>query len=142
MYKFLLFRGLTGKTARLDFGSTLFVYLGSPIPAFSQLVQNNISFVNEYWGSNVFIGIFELLGKFGYKINVGQEVAPNVNVGNLVTNIYGSFGRIYASFGLIGLFFIICFRDVLSNDICKFATEKSKTRIIFSNIFDNIKVFI
>lgn len=102
---FYFLGGLTGKTARLDFGSTLFVYLGSPIPAFSQLVQNNISFVNEYWGSNVFIGIFELLGKFGYKINVGQEVAPNVNVGNLVTNIYGSFGRIYASFGLIGLFF-------------------------------------
>lgn len=110
---FYLLGGLTGKTSKLDFSSTLFVYLGSPIPAFSQLVEGNIKFQNEYWGCNVFIGIIQLLNRFGANLPVVSEAAPNVNVGNLTTNIYGSFGRIYASFGMLGLFFYNTFIGTL-----------------------------
>lgn len=100
---FYFLGSFTGKTSKLDFAATIFVYVGAPIVAFNKLLEGVVSFPGLYFGSNVFIGPIDLLNRFGAGIEIQNLAAPFVNIGDTTTNIYGSFGRYYADFGLIGL---------------------------------------
>lgn len=103
---FYLLGNLTGKTSTLNFSQTLFAYVGSPIPAFDQLIAGKIHFENKYFGSAVFYGPYQLLNYLGFNFDIGDMAGPSVAVGNTRTNIYGSFARYYDSFGVFGMVLI------------------------------------
>lgn len=112
---FFFLGGLTGKTSKLDFSSTLFVYAGSPIPAFSELLSGKVSFLNTSFGSDLLFGPIQLLNMLGFDIPINQSPAPPVAVGNLTTNIYGSFGRYYGTIGVLGLVLVNFMMGALYN---------------------------
>lgn len=103
---FYLLGSFTEKTSIFDFKTTLFVYVGAPLPAFDKLIQGIVQFPKTYFGSNVFLGIFDIVHRLGFNITVNEMTAPFVNIGGVDSNIYGAFGRYYADFGLIGVLII------------------------------------
>lgn len=104
---FFLLGNFTGKTNLLNASSTLFVYIGSPIAAFDKLVNGQVAFNNEFWGSNTFWGLFDILDRLGVDVKLGSMAAPFVNLAaNLETNIYGAFARYYIAFGPLGIMVI------------------------------------
>lgn len=106
---FYFLGAFTGKTNKLDFATTIFVYIGAPIEAFNKLLNKVVSFDKLYFGSDVFIGPIDLLNRFGANIELQSVTAPFVMIGDTSTNIYGSFGRYYADFGVIGLILVNIF---------------------------------
>lgn len=100
---FFTLGSLTGKTNILDFSTTLFVYVGSPIVAFDKLIQGVVSFEESTFGQNVFWGIYDLLNRIGFDIEMHKMEAPFVPVGDAETNIYGAFARYYVDFGIVGM---------------------------------------
>lgn len=103
---FYLLGSFTGKTSIFDFKTTLLVYVGMPLPAFEQLVQGVVKFPQTYFGSNTFWGIFDIVRRLGIDIKVNEMTAPFVSINGIETNIYGSFGRYYADFGVFGAIII------------------------------------
>lgn len=110
---FYLFGTFTGKTKQLNFSNTLFIYSGSIIPGFDKIINEKVFFENEYFGSNLFVGLLQLLNLIGFNFKISNYVAPITDVGNLLTNIYGSFGRYYATVGLFGMVIINIFLGFL-----------------------------
>lgn len=112
---FYFLGSLTGKSSKLDFTSTLFIYAGSPIPAFSAMLNKEMTFANNFFGSDLFFGPYQLLNRMGFNIDIGQAAAPAVAVGSLGSNIYGSFGRYYGTIGIIGLVIVNLLLGILYN---------------------------
>lgn len=110
---FFILGSLTGKTSKLNFTETIFTYIGSPFLAFDKLINKNVAFTNIYPGSNVFIGPIDLLNRLGFNIEHSAMEGPFVQIGEVSTNIYGSYARYYNDFGLLGMIFITFFIGVL-----------------------------
>lgn len=109
---FYFLGSFTGKTKKLNIQETLFSYIASPIPAFDKLINKDVRFPNEYFGSDVFIGLYDILHRLGFKINVSTMPAPFTSFHGVGTNIYGAFGRYYGDFGVIGLILIPLFLGI------------------------------
>lgn len=104
---FFMLGSLTGKTSKLNFTETLFVYIGSTFLAFDKLINKNVEFTNLYPGCNVLIGPIDLLNRLGFNIEHSVIEGPFVQLGDVSTNIYGAYARYYNDFGLFGMIFIV-----------------------------------
>ena len=105
---FFVLGSLTGKTSKLNFLDTLYVYAGSSFVAFDKLLHGEVHFYTPYPGVNVFWGIIDILNRLGINAEKNAMAAPFVNMGGVSTNIYGSYARYYNDFGFVGML-IICF---------------------------------
>lgn len=116
--------GLTGKTEIYSLKDTLSIYLGSSIYSLDQFVEGTSS-VGEspYFGAYTLTGVYNVLAKVG--IMDGKEIInllPFVKMTSTdETNVYTSFMRYIADFGvagfaaiqfLMGTIFGTCFRWV------------------------------
>lgn len=96
---------LTGKTQTRSIFEMISIYAGTSIPSLD-IYLNSPKVSNTYFGENTFFGIYNVLRKFGYKIQLLYVPYEFVYFGGIMTNIYTAIRRYYEDFGIEGLFLI------------------------------------
>lgn len=108
---------LTGKTSIFNFIETLSIYFGSSIIALDNFLKSRITNSNNLFGGNTLFGIYDVLRRIGFDIDVLNKAAEFTYIGNYNTNIYTSYMRYIKDFTHFGLILIEFFLGALFSSI-------------------------